>query len=173
MDSKFGLIRRTAESAALEHLETFPKTYNGRNGVSTLAPSILIWSSSFLQVTRTSIKTLTSSNFGLIPFLTAELVALECLKKCIILLTLEHKHFDRIFFILAGKEDSHKKLGRLNICHIKDIFHGKQSFTLDLGVTLSTCTRKNYRFCPFRRPYSYKRPTYMRPKTDISAHVLS
>ena len=49
--------------------------------------------------------------FGLISFLTAELVALERLKKCLIVLTLEHKHFDRVFFIHAGKEDSHKKLG--------------------------------------------------------------
>ena len=79
MDSKFALIRRTAEGAALEQMETFPKTYNGRNVVSTLEPSILIWSSSLIQVLRT-IKALMSSNFGLIPFLTAELVAIECLK---------------------------------------------------------------------------------------------
>ena len=41
---------RTAELAALEHLEKSPKTYNGRNLVNTLAPSFLIRSSSFLQV---------------------------------------------------------------------------------------------------------------------------
>ena len=85
------------------------QTYNGRNVVSTLAPSILIWSP-FLHVTRTSIKVSMRSNFGPIPSLAAELAVLECLKT-ILLLTLWHKHFDRIFFIPVGKEDSHKKLG--------------------------------------------------------------
>ena len=38
--SKFGQIgQRTAELAALERLEKSPYTYNGRNLVSTLAPS--------------------------------------------------------------------------------------------------------------------------------------
>ena len=55
-------------------------TFNGRNVVSTLAPSILIWSPSFLHVTRTSIKVTMRSNFGPIPSLAAELAALECLK---------------------------------------------------------------------------------------------
>ena len=52
--SKFSQIRlRTAELAALERLEKSPETYNGKNVVITLAPSFLIQSSSFLQVTRT------------------------------------------------------------------------------------------------------------------------
>ena len=53
------------------------QTYNGRNVVSTLAPSILILFSSFLHVTRTTIKASMGSNFGPIPYLAAELVALS------------------------------------------------------------------------------------------------
>ena len=44
-------------------------------------PSFLIGSSSFLQVTRTTIKAWMSFNFGRISPLTAELAALEHLKK--------------------------------------------------------------------------------------------
>ena len=58
------------------------KTYNGKNLVSTLAASFLIGFSSFLQVTSTTIKAWMSSNLGRIPPLTSELVALEHLKKC-------------------------------------------------------------------------------------------
>ena len=49
--------------------------------VSTLAPSFLIGSSSYLQVTRTSIISRTSSKFGQIGPRTAELAALERLEK--------------------------------------------------------------------------------------------
>ena len=38
--------------------------YNGENVVNTLAPSFLIGSSSYLQVTRTTIISRTSSNLG-------------------------------------------------------------------------------------------------------------
>ena len=56
MSSNFSQIRpRTAELTALERLKKFPYTYNGENLVSTLAPSFLIGSSSFLQETRTTI----------------------------------------------------------------------------------------------------------------------
>ena len=51
------------------------------NLVSTLAPSSLIGSSSFLQVTRTTTKAWMSFNLGRIPPLTLELAALERLKK--------------------------------------------------------------------------------------------
>ena len=68
------------EVSSLEGLKKFPKIYNGQNLVSTLAPSFLIGCSSFLQVTRTTIKAWMSSNLGRIPPLTSELVALECLK---------------------------------------------------------------------------------------------
>ena len=46
------------------------------NVVNTLAPSFLIGSSSFLQVTRTSFKSWTSSKFDQIQPWTAELAAL-------------------------------------------------------------------------------------------------
>ena len=74
------ILPRTAELAALERLKK-SQTYNGENLVSTLVPSFLIGSSSFLQVTRTTIKALMSLNFGGILPLTAELAALERLKK--------------------------------------------------------------------------------------------
>ena len=51
------------------------------NVVSSLAPSILIGYSSYLQVTRTSILSRTSSKFGQIGPRTAELAALERLEK--------------------------------------------------------------------------------------------
>ena len=79
--SKFGQIGpRTAELAALGHLEKSPETYNGRNLVNTLAPSFLIRPSSFLQVTSTCMKALMSLNFDQIPPLTLELSALSRLK---------------------------------------------------------------------------------------------
>ena len=49
--------------------------------MNTLAPSVLIGYSSYLQVTRTFITSRTSSKFGLIGLRTAELAALERLEK--------------------------------------------------------------------------------------------
>ena len=49
--------------------------------VTTLAPSNLIGSSSFLQATRTPIKSRMGSNLGSIRRRTYELAALECLEK--------------------------------------------------------------------------------------------
>ena len=49
--------------------------------VSTLAPSFLIGSSSYLQVMRTSITSRTSSKFGQIEPRSVELAALEYLEK--------------------------------------------------------------------------------------------
>ena len=57
-----------------------PLTYNGENGVSTFSPLILIWFFLYLQVTRTCIKSWTSSNFSQIGPLATELAALEHLK---------------------------------------------------------------------------------------------
>ena len=57
-----------------------PLTYNGENCVSTFSRLLLIQSFSYLQVTRTCIKSWTSSNFGQIGPLTTELAALERLK---------------------------------------------------------------------------------------------
>ena len=51
--------------------------------MATLAPSFLFGSSLFLEVTRASITSQMSSNFDQIRPLTAELSALECLKKSI------------------------------------------------------------------------------------------
>ena len=48
--------------------------------MNTLAPSFLIRSSSYLQVTRTTIISRTSSNLGQIQPRTAELAAIERLK---------------------------------------------------------------------------------------------
>ena len=63
--SKIGQIGPwTAELAALERLEKYQWTFNGRNVVNTLAPSFLIGSSSFLQVSRTCMKAWMSSNFS-------------------------------------------------------------------------------------------------------------
>ena len=55
-------------------------TYNGENGVSTFSRLLLIRSFLYLPVTRTCIKSRTSSNFGQIGPLTMELAALERLK---------------------------------------------------------------------------------------------
>ena len=54
-----------------------PLTYNGENDVSTFTLLFLIRSFLYLQVTRTWIKSRTSSNFGQIGPLTTELAALE------------------------------------------------------------------------------------------------
>ena len=57
-----------------------PLTYNRENGVSTFSRLLLIGSFLYLQVTRTCIKSWTSSNFSQIGPLTTELAALERLK---------------------------------------------------------------------------------------------
>ena len=54
-----------------------PLTYNGENDVSTFSRLFFIRSFLYLQVTRTCIKSRTSSNFGQIGLLTTELTALE------------------------------------------------------------------------------------------------
>ena len=68
MGSNFGKIGPgTYGLAALECLEKSPLTYNGRNVVTTRVPSFLDESSSFLQITRPTIKAWMSLNFGKIP----------------------------------------------------------------------------------------------------------
>ena len=57
-----------------------PLTCNGENGVASFSRLLLIWSSLYLQITRTCIKSWTSLNFGQIRPLTMELAALEHLK---------------------------------------------------------------------------------------------
>ena len=84
--------------------------------MNTLAPSVLIGSSEFLQVTRTIIKAWTSSQFDQIRPWNAELAALERLKISIDLKwekSCEHSRafiFNWIFFILAGIKDMHEGL---------------------------------------------------------------
>ena len=71
-------------------------------------PSFLIGSSTFLHVTRTTIKAWMSLNFGGISPLTAELAALERLKKTYKLgSTLAPSFFVWIFFILAGNKGNY------------------------------------------------------------------
>ena len=62
-----------------------PLTYNGKNDVCTFSRLFLIGSFLYLQVTRTCIKSRTSSNFHQIGPLTTELAALERLK-------ISHRH---------------------------------------------------------------------------------
>ena len=55
--------------------------YEKSTYVSTVLPSFSIGSSSFLQVTRSTIKTWESSNFDQIELMTVELAALDRLEK--------------------------------------------------------------------------------------------
>ena len=55
--------------------------YDGKNGVSTFSRLFFIRSFSYLQAMMTCMRARTSSNFGLIGPPTAELAALESLKK--------------------------------------------------------------------------------------------
>ena len=74
------ILPRTAELAALERLKKSHRLIVGKI-LLALVPSFLIGSSSFLQVTRTTIKAWMNLNFDGISRLTAELAALERLKK--------------------------------------------------------------------------------------------
>ena len=73
--------------------------------MTTLVPSFLDGSSSFLQITRPTIKAWMGLNFGKIPSLTFELAALE--RQKINELCCDHSSyfiFYWIFFILAGNK---------------------------------------------------------------------
>ena len=77
ISSNFGQIPTpTLELSALARLKKLLYSV-----VYSLAPSILIGYSSYLQVTRTSIVSRTSSKFGQIGPRTVELAALERLEK--------------------------------------------------------------------------------------------
>ena len=81
MGLKFSRIRPgTYELPALEGLEKSPKTYNGRNVVTTLVLSILNGSSSLLHTIRTTIKAWMSLNHVKISSHILELAPLEHLK---------------------------------------------------------------------------------------------
>ena len=136
MSSNLGRIPPlTSELVALERMKKM-----SYNLVSTLVPSFLIGSSSFLQVTRTSIIFRTSSNVSKIRPRTAELAALERLKKILIDLywgkSCLHSSsfiFDWIFFILAGNKDNFKSL---------DEFEFGQNSDADFGVSCPCASEK-------------------------------
>ena len=84
------------------------------NVVTTLAPTFLIGPSSFLQVTRTAIKSWMHLKLRKFGQGTTEFAALEHLEK----FTWSCDHsvaftFDWIFFILAGNKGNHKSLNEL------------------------------------------------------------
>ena len=91
MSSNFGgILPLTSELAALSRL----KNRNNKL-VSSLAPSCLIGSSSFLQVTRTTIKSRMSLKFGRTQPWTVALAALDQFKKSLNLLLENYsKYFD-------------------------------------------------------------------------------
>ena len=118
----------TLELVALERLK---KT--SYNLVSTLAPSFLIRSCSFLQVWRTTIISRTSLKFGMIRPRTVELSVIECLKIFPrtyngenLVSTLEPSFLIGFFFIFAGNEANHKSL---------DKFEFRRNSTTDFGVS--------------------------------------
>ena len=84
--------------------------------MTTLAPSFLIGSPLFLQVTRTSFKSQIGSKFDKIWPRTMELAVLEPLEKS--LLTYNGRYavttYGWIFFILAGNKDNQKSWASLN-----------------------------------------------------------
>ena len=81
------------------------------NAVSTQAPSLLIGSSSSLQVIRTTIKSRKSANCDQILLWKAELAVIEHLEKNgRNLVNTLASSFYWIFFILVGNEDMHESL---------------------------------------------------------------
>ena len=99
-----------------------PLTYIGEKGFSTFSGLLLIRSILYLQITRTCIKSRTSSNFGQIGPMITELAALERLK-------ISHRFimgaslfiFDRIIIKVAGNQDRHKSSDELDF---GSSFHG-------------------------------------------------
>ena len=92
--------------------------------MTTLVPSFLDGSSSFLQITRPTIKAWKGFNFRKIPSLTSELAAIE--RQKINELCCDHSSsfiFDWIFFILAGNKETY---------NISDGFEIQQDPTRDL-----------------------------------------
>ena len=109
--------------------------------MTTLAPSFLIGSSSFLQATRTLIKSQMGSKLDSIRQKTYELAALERLEKKTIDFKWEKRcdHsstfiFQWIFIILAGNKVSHKSL---------DGFEFRQVSITDFGVSCPCACEKS------------------------------
>ena len=124
-DCRFGVSPVTILILILIHGNRKPPlTYNGENGVSTFSRLLLIRSFLYLQVTKTCIKSRTTSNFGQIGPLTMELAALERLKISLRLIMgkwcLHASSFICYWIIIkvAGNLDRHKSssssiLGRI------------------------------------------------------------
>ena len=74
------ILPGTYELPALERLKISPKTYNGRNVVTSLVLSILNGASSILHTIRTTVKVWMSLNFGKIPSPNLELAPYGHLK---------------------------------------------------------------------------------------------
>ena len=85
--------------------------------MATLAPSILIGSYSFLEVTRITITSWMSSNLSQIRHWTAELAALECLKNKFLVFF----NFDQIFFILGSNKDNYNISDEWNFSQIQPL----------------------------------------------------
>ena len=98
---------RLDQNSGVHGYRKSPLTYNGENGVSIFSRLLLIWSFLYLQVTRTCIKSQTSSNFGQIGPLTTELAALIMGKWC---LHASSFIFYQIIIKVAGNQDRHKIL---------------------------------------------------------------
>ena len=119
------VLSRLDQSSVVHGNRNPPLTYYAENGVSTFSRLLLIRSFLYLQITRTCIKSRTSSNFGQIGPLTMELAALERLKNFPFRLIMGkwclHASwfiFDRIIIKVAGNQDRHKNsvvfiLGRI------------------------------------------------------------
>ena len=113
-----------------------PLTYNGENNVSTFSRLFVIWYFLYLQVTRTCIKSRTSSNFCQIGPLTTELYALERShwlewgKWCLHLFSVT---MNSDFIKLTGNEDRHK---------ISDRFEFWSYLTSHFGVTCPSAVKK-------------------------------
>ena len=101
--------------------QKLPLTYNGENNVSTFSRLFFIWSFLYLQVTRTCIKSRTSSNFCQIGPLTMELYTLErshwlwMVKMCLHLFSVA---MNSDFIKLTGNEARHKILDRFEFGRI-------------------------------------------------------
>ena len=119
-----------------------PLTYNGENNVSTFSRLFLIRSFLYLQMTRTCIKSRTSSNLGQIGPLTTELAALERLKSSHRLIMGKYclhasSIFDRIIIKVAGNQDRHKSsdefdFGRIRLLPLEFLALERRKFTFEL-----------------------------------------
>ena len=74
-------LSRSDRNSGFHSNRQLPLSYNGENVVATLEASFLTGSSSFLGITRPTIRSRMSSNFGQVRPQIAELAALERLEK--------------------------------------------------------------------------------------------